>query len=648
MNPYAAITLAIAVLQLSLGLVVLGIVRAPEWRGVWPFAVISLSAGVFSLVNVIYIVPGLPDGLLVAGMRINFFVAAIHCAAWIVFSFADREGRIMSVPPVARWVTGALLAVGALFCATGVHLVPGEFITPVVVMGETKYRLGRTNLAGTLFGGWCLAMLAAAFWGFLQRIHLEGKRAWPVMLGFGVFFACAINEVLIASELLHFYALADVGFLAIVLPVAGDILQRFVADAKRLRELSARLSGEVEERTHERDQAQGALLEAERHAALGRLAAGVGHEINNPLTYLALNLDTLEEWMHVKRPPPAIAEAAAGVREASDRIARVVEGLRTATRTTTGNRRALDPHQLCESALRVARPQLRHIAKVSTKLDAVPRVVGDEAKLVQVLVNLLNNAAHALAQRQAEGNDAQIQVRTSTTANGDALIAVTDNGPGIASDDLARVTEPYFTTRAESGGTGLGLFLSRQMIEQHEGTLSIDSSHLRGTTVRIVLPAGATDDDVPAEGSAPAAGREPESAGTGPGERVVLVVDDEPRVLEAFRRALAGTGRVVAVSSGSDALREVEQGLDPDVIVCDLMMPGIGGIALRERLMAAGFAAGERMLFITGGAVTDEARAFVERSDVHVLYKPVSAREIREAVRARFPVLSGSSADGTP
>jgi signal transduction histidine kinase/CheY-like chemotaxis protein len=468
------------------------------------------------------------------------------------------------------------------------------------------------------------------------------------MLGFGVFFACAINEVLIASEMLHFYALADVGFLAIVLPVAGDILQRFVADARRLRELSARLSGEVEERTHERDQAQGALLEAERHAALGRLAAGVGHEINNPLTYLALNLDTLEEWMHAMRPPPAIAEAAAGVREASDRIGRVVEGLRTATRTTTGNRRALDPHQLCESALRVARPQLRHIAKVSTRFDAVPRIVGDEAKLVQVLVNLLNNAAHAVAQRQAEGLDAQIHVRTSTTANGDALIAVTDNGPGIALDDLARVTEPYFTTRAESGGTGLGLFLSRQMIEQHEGTLSIDSSPLRGTTVRVVLPAGAADDEVPAVGSAPAAGRESESEGTGLGERVVLVVDDEPRVLEAFRRALAGTGRVVAVSSGSDALREVEQGLDPDVIVCDLMMPGIGGIALRERLVAAGFAASDRMLFITGGAVTDEARAFVERSDVHVLYKPVSAREIREAVRARIPVLSGINANGTP
>nr|MCU0633790.1 HAMP domain-containing histidine kinase [Gemmatimonadaceae bacterium] len=473
MNLFAAATLAIAVLQLSLGLVLLGVMRAPEWRGVWPFAAIALSAGVFSLVNVTYIAPGFSDAAIVAGMRVNYLVAAVHCSAWLVYALADASGRLSSLTTPTRLAIGVTLALGVLFAVTGWHLVPGEFIDPIVPSGDVRYRLGRANLAGMAFGGWCLVILTVALWRFMRRIREEGKPVAGFAIGVGVFFLCAIDEVLVSSEVIRFYSLADIGFLAIIVPVTGDILQRFVADARRLRELSERLSGEVAERTVERDRAQVALVEAERHASLGRLAAGVGHEINNPLTYLTLNLETVEQWLPTGNPPAEVREAAASVREASERIGRVVEGLRTATRASSGGHRRLDPMILCESALRVARPQLRHIAHVSTRFEEVPEVLGDEAKLVQVLVNLLTNAAHALS-RPDRLAEAHIAVRTGTTANGDALIAVTDNGPGIPPDDLSRVTEPYFTTRPDAGGTGLGLFLAREMVEQHGGTLAIE------------------------------------------------------------------------------------------------------------------------------------------------------------------------------
>ncbi|MCU0636750.1 MAG: response regulator, partial [Gemmatimonadaceae bacterium] len=176
--------------------------------------------------------------------------------------------------------------------------------------------------------------------------------------------------------------------------------------------------------------------------------------------------------------------------------------------------------------------------------------------------------------------------------------------------------------------------LAREMVEQHGGTLAIESSVGRGTTVRLVLP--------PVGGAeAPTGGpsrREPRvvrrEAMEEPPNAVILLVDDEPRVLDAFSRALGELGQVIAVPNGREALAAIDQGARPDVLVCDLMMPGMGGIELRERLMARGPVAASRMLFITGGAVTDETRAFVEREDVQVLFKPVTAREMREAVRA--------------
>jgi signal transduction histidine kinase/ActR/RegA family two-component response regulator len=630
MNLFAAITLAIGVLQLSLGLVVLGVMRAPGWRGVWPFAVIALSAGLFSLVNVAYILPEVSDATIVAGMRINYLVAAIHCAGWVIYAHADQAGTLVSVRPAVRSAAALALILGLFFALTGAHLVDGEFITPVAVVGTARYRLGRVNAAGMAYGGFCLLLLAFALRGFAQRVRREGRPLMAYLVGFAIFFACAADEVLVMMEVLRFYSLADIGFLAIIVPVAGDIFRRFVEDARRLRELSDRLTGEVAERTHERDQAQVALLEAERHAALGRLAAGVGHEINNPLTYLWLNLETLERWLPGASPTSEVREALSSVQEATDRIGRVVEGLRTATRSTTGNRRLLEPMTLCESALRVARPQLRHVATVSTQFDEAPNIDGDEAKLVQVLVNLLNNAAHALEQ-SGVSHEARILVRTGTTSNGDAIIAVSDNGPGIPPEHLARVTEPYFTTRASSGGTGLGLFLSREMIEQHGGTLAIQSSALRGTTVRLVLPPAAVQAAKPVE-AAPSG-----ESGTAPapaiGERTILLVDDEPRVVEVFSRALAELGIVQTVTNGLEAMHVIDAGLDPDAIVCDLMMPGLTGIELRERLLTTHPHLVPRMLFITGGAVTDDARGFVDRSDVRVAFKPMSGKELRAAVR---------------
>jgi signal transduction histidine kinase/ActR/RegA family two-component response regulator len=634
MNLYVFLTLCIAALQLAFGLVLLSVVRAPGWRGVWPFSAVAISAGVFTVINVAFSFPTVSDALIVGWMRVNVAIAAVNTAAWIAFAFADDEGRLSSIPRAAFWGAAGTIALGVGLAITGAHLVPGAFIDHVGEESTGRYRLAEASALGVFFGCWCLCVIAMSLWAFVRRTRAEQRTVAGFTVGFVIFCVCALNEMLVLTGIVRWYSLGDIGSLAVVLPVARGIMGRFVDDARQLSALTERLSGEVEARTQERNRAQDALVEAERHAALGRIAAGVGHEINNPLTYLSLSLETVEQWTTSGVAVPAdVGDALGSVREASTRIGRVVEGLRLAGRASSGRQERLDPIVLCESALRVAAPQLRHTAEMAQQFDEVPIIDGDEAKLVQVLVNLLTNAALALAAAPpAEGG--RILVRTSTTANGDALIAVSDNGPGIPDEHLDRVTEPYFTTRASSGGTGLGLFLAREMVEQHGGTLAIESAPEQGTTVRVVLPPSsvAARPGV-ASSSENARARSVESAPIAVAPKVILLVDDELRVLNAFSRALADDGRIVAVDSGEDALHAIEQGLEPHVIVCDLMMPGMSGIALQSALRERGSTSADRMLFITGGAVTDEARAFVDRDDVRVLFKPVTSGEIREAVR---------------
>jgi signal transduction histidine kinase/ActR/RegA family two-component response regulator len=634
MNLFVVATFAIAALQLAFGLVLLSVLRAPGWRGVWPFAAVAISAGVFSVINIAFSAPVVGDTAIVWWMRCNVVIAAINTASWVTFSFADEEGRLRSLPAVARAAMVLTILAGVALAATGAHLVPGQFVDHMGSDSPGRYRLGESSTIGVAFGGWCLTVISISLWAYVRRARREGRAIAGFTIGLVVFCLCAINEMLVLTGVVRFYSLGDIGSLAIIIPVTRGILERFVDDARRLRAMSDRLSGEVEERTQERDQAQAALLEAERHAALGRIAAGVGHEINNPLTYLSLNLETVEQWAVSAPIPNDVGQAMHSVRDASTRIARVVEGLRLAGRVSSGHRVRLDPVMLCENALRVAAPQLRHSAEIVRQLDPAPMVDGDEAKLVQVLVNLLTNAAIALADHPpAQGG--RIHVRTSTTANGDALIAVTDNGPGIKADDLDRVTEPYFTTRASSGGTGLGLFLAREMVEQHHGLLAIDSADGRGTTVRVVLPparAAANGRPVGAEQRESHALTVAPRTDTSPGS--ILIVDDEPQVLHALSRALTAEAAVVSAGTGRDALELIDRGLDPAVIVCDLMMPGMSGIELRDALRARGKASAERIVFVTGGAVTDEAREFVERGDVTVLFKPLTTAELRDAVRA--------------
>jgi len=203
----------------------------------------------------------------------------------------------------------------------------------------------------------------------------------------------------------------------------------------------------------------------------------------------------------------------------------------------------------------------------------------------------------------------------------------------------ARLFEPFFTTRQVGEGMGLGLALCQAMVTEAGGRVEVETAPGAGSTFRLRLRAapegaGAAAGPAapgPAEASPPAPGPAPRPEGRGGAPLRILVVDDEPMVGRAVGRLLGGH-QVDLATSGAQALERIRAGAGYQVVICDLMMPDLTGMDLRERLAVEAPALARRMVFLTGGAFTERARAFVEQGDVRVLEKPVDADALRALV----------------
>jgi CheY-like chemotaxis protein len=258
---------------------------------------------------------------------------------------------------------------------------------------------------------------------------------------------------------------------------------------------------------------------------------------------------------------------------------------------------------------------------VELACEPTPRVAAAESALVQVIGNLLVNAGHAVAERGS--GLGSIVVRTTTIPSGEVAIEVRDDGVGLSPDDLRRIGEPCFTTRARAGGLGLGLFVSRGILTAHGGRLETESQLGAGTTVRVVLPSLLTPPVAPAARASP-----PTAPST---RRRLLLVDDDPAVLRSLDRALRRNWEVVSVASGSAALDAV-RATPFDVVVCDLMMPGMSGMEVADVLRRSHPELFARTLFLTGGAVDEKAARFLERSDIRHELKPVRLDALERAL----------------
>lgn len=639
-----ALALVTATLNLLTAVAHYAISRAPGWRSARAFSRIAFTALLYGVSNVVAATGGLPDGAYVAASRLGYLAGALHSLAWLPFAFGGPDATYAAMPRPVRVLGRVSLAIALLMLVTGWAISPA-MRTFSVPWAAVTYHYTYTTPLGDAYGAFLGLMMLVPFAQIVRRMRAGEPGLGLLVAGFTVFMACVAMEVLVANGVVVWLSLADVGFLAVVGPHSARMLRRFISDARRLKSLSERLEGEVRDRTRERDRAESALLESERLAALGRLAAGVGHEINNPLTYLQLSIDQIEAGLPAG--DPALREAVRHARDGATRIQKVVEGLRTYSRRQD-ERRALDPGDVVRAALELAGPQLRPVATVDVRIGPTPRILGDESRMVQAVVNLLVNAAQAVTSRPAAG---RIGVRTSTRPDGEVEIAVEDDGPGIAPEHRARLAEPYFTTRASQGGLGLGLFVTRGIVDAHGGRLELDPAVASGARMCLVLPAltpAATAVESPAPpvpAAPPVAPPAPAAGATATRARPkLLLVDDEPIVLRMIAQALAPEWDVTCAADGREALGLLERGSYAGIL-CDLMMPNLDGMGLAEAVARRDPSLRERMVFLSGGAVTEEAQAFVERPDVVTLAKPLRLTELARVLHAH---LNGAGAGAAP
>ncbi|MEX0824496.1 MAG: ATP-binding protein, partial [Woeseia sp.] len=359
------------------------------------------------------------------------------------------------------------------------------------------------------------------------------------------------------------------------------------------------------------------LIFADRMASVGTLAAGVAHEINNPLAFVTTNLtlaqeelrtlDLLSPLASVEELREMISDAQAG----AERIRKIIRGLKAFSRAEEEQLAIIEVIPLLELSVNMTFNEIRHKARLVKDYGDIPRVEADEARLGQVFINLLINAAQALP----EGDTAAHEIRlvTSTDAQGRAMIQVSDTGAGIPADVVERIFDPFFTTKPVGVGTGLGLSICHTIITGMGGEIAVDSKVGRGTTFRVVLPAAATVQEEVAASSSPT--KEDLACAT------VLVVDDEPAIGLIFRRVLRDH-EVTAVTTAREGLELLASGKHFDVIFSDLMMPEMSGMELFAELTRQFPHLAGRVVFISGGAFTPEAQAFLDRVGNERLDKP--------------------------
>ena len=419
--------------------------------------------------------------------------------------------------------------------------------------------------------------------------------------------------------------------------VAVEALRRGAHDfmvKDKLARLLPAIERELREAKNRRERVrmQEHLLVSDRMASVGILAAGVAHEINNPLAAILTNLELAVQEVDelVKARPESarlreLLNEISDSRESAERIRSIVRDLKVLSRSEEETCSPVDVHRVLESSVKIAWNEIRHRARLVKDFQPVPPVLANQSRLGQVFLNLIVNAAQAIPEGKVDKNE--IRVRTSLGRGGRVLIEVSDTGSGMESAVLKRLFTPFFTTKAMGAGTGLGLSICHRIITALGGDITVESALGVGSTFRVQLPA-ATGTPVVAE-------RPASSPSKASRRGRVMVIDDEPALLAAVKRLLAQDHDVVALPGAKEALAMLTQGEEFDVILCDLMMPEMTGMDLHEALVNAAPELAAKMIFLTGGAFSTRARAFLDQAANLHIEKPFDGKALRAIVDGR-------------
>lgn len=401
------------------------------------------------------------------------------------------------------------------------------------------------------------------------------------------------------------------------------------------------------------------LAQADRMATLGVLAAGLAHEINNPLTYVLYTNEHLTKglpdvvdairraWsllaaevgrdraealigadalaLDVDGALDKLIDSAGTATEGCRRMHDIVQDLKIFSRVGNDERRAVEIHPVIESAVNIAANEIKHRAQLVLQLEPTPPVLASEGRLSQVILNLLINAAQAIDEGDAASNS--IRLRT-WVADDEVCVEVSDTGHGIHPDQMSHLFDPFYSTKPRGIGSGLGLAVCQSIVTSLGGLIEVVSEVGAGTRFLVRLPAhhGAAQEDGATPPSGAAADPEPRGR--------VLVVDDDVHIRNVLDRILRQEHDVVVAPSAVDAMRVLGQDTAFDAILCDVMMPEVSGIDLLAWLERRDAGLASRVVFMTGGTFTTKATEFKRTTTNPQINKPFDTNLLLDLVRS--------------
>lgn len=376
---------------------------------------------------------------------------------------------------------------------------------------------------------------------------------------------------------------------------------------------------------------QAQLMMSDRLVSVGTLAAGVAHEINNPLASVIANLELVAPAMRtlaLEMPgSPHLKELCDQIGDATDaarRVQNIVRDLKMFSRAQEEKLGAVDVHGVLDSVIRLAWNEIRYRARLTKDYRHVPAVLANESRLGQVFLNLLINAVQAIPEGQADRNEIRLVARALDERR--VVVEVHDTGVGMSAEVLGRLFTPFFTTKQVGVGTGLGLSICHRILTALGGEISVESELGKGSTFRVVLNA--------AKSVSPSLVPETIAPQVVARRGRVLVIDDEPMLLKVVERMLMQEHDVSITTSAQEALGWLTAGERYDVILCDLMMPRMTGMDFHTELVRMAPEQAERVVFLTGGAFTPRTRAFLDQVANQRLDKPFEPAALRAVINA--------------
>jgi len=388
-------------------------------------------------------------------------------------------------------------------------------------------------------------------------------------------------------------------------------------------DVSARVEAE-----RELEEMRAKLALSERMASIGTLATGVGHEINNPLTFVLANLTFVQGRLDAPgeaiADAPALRDALAEAVDGARRVQAIARDLTTFSRANDTSLVPVDLGRVTSSALALASNQIGGRARTVVDVAGAPPVLANEAQLGQVLLNLVVNAAQAIP----EGDVARNEIRVAARREGARVVVeVSDTGGGVPREIRDRIFDPFFTTKPVGHGTGLGLWICQRIATAFGGSLELVDGGARGATFQLALPAA----EMAGTHRPPAAARPNPPASRRPR---LLVVDDEPLVGRSLQRSLRDDADITFEESARAAVARLSRGERFDLVLADVMMPQCPGSDLHAELERLDPALARGIVFMTGGAFSARQQEFLARIANVCLEKPLDLARLRSLLHA--------------